>query len=84
MTAIWQKAYKGPFTKDTATKHAKSLKGEAIYPNPEKIIIDARTRLRRKPKKTCVCTAACGAGLGHNKMYDVWIKIDVLHARSIS
>lgn len=71
----WKKAYKGPFLKQDAENHVYSLKHDSKFKEKTQIL-DARIRLRRKPKagKQCVCTAACGAGLGHNKMYDVFIK----------
>lgn len=79
---VWKKAYKGPFLQHEAERHVYSLKHDV--PLKEKTgVIDAAIRRRRAPKNKCVCTAACGAGLGHNKMYDVWIKTDVLEARSL-
>ncbi len=69
-TTKWAKAYKGPFEKAEAVKVAAELREKA---DPDKNgIYDARVRARRKGN--CVCTAACGAGLGHNQRYDVYIK----------
>ena len=70
----WMKSYQGPFGKIEAQQIAKELREKA---NPdENGIYDARVRKRRKKAKgkECVCTAACGAGLGHNERYDVYIK----------
>lgn len=69
-TTKWVKAYKGPFAKEEAKKVAEELR-EKADPNKNGIY-DARVRVRRKGN--CVCTAACGAGLGHNEKYDVYIK----------
>ena len=80
--SIWKKAYKGPFGKDEAERHAYSLKHDVPFKENQGVI-DAAVRRRRAPKNNCVCTAACGAGLGHNQPYDVWIKTNVLDARSI-
>jgi len=57
-----RKVYKGPFSKEEATKLAEEINGMV------------RKRCGRKAKGYCVCTAACGAGLGHNSdRYDVYI-----------
>lgn len=73
-TTRWHKAYQGPFKKTEAQQIAGELRAKA---KPDiNGIYDARVRARRSLKlmKRCVCTAACGAGLGHNERYDVWIK----------
>ena len=63
----------GPFFKKEAEKIAEELKATC---NPKlNGMHDARVRRRRKVTH-CVCTAVCGAGLGHNQKYDVWIKTE--------
>lgn len=68
----WVKAYKGPFNKPDAIEIARQLR-EKAFPDVNGIH-DARIRARRTSSKRCVCTAACGAGLGHNDKYDVYIQ----------
>lgn len=71
----WERPYVGPFKKSEAEALVADIKKIA---NPEMNgIHDARIRKSRKYSK-CVCTAACGAGLGHNEKYDVYIKSEVL------
>ena len=73
-TTRWRKAYQGPFDRKESCKIAQELRDNA---KPDiNGIYDARVRTRRKSTKgnQCVCTATCGAGLGHNEKYDVYIK----------
>ena len=71
----WEKTYKGPFEKKEAIGIMEDLKKIA---DPEKNGI-VEVAMRKRPKTThCVCTAACGAGLGHNSYkYDVYVKTQI-------
>lgn len=73
--AKWKKVYKGPFEKKEATGVMEDLKKVA---NPEiNGILQVSLRKRKKRKYGCVCTASCGAGVGHNTYkYDVYVKTD--------
>lgn len=73
-TIKWTKVYKGPFGLIEARKLARELR-EASSPTVNQIY-DVRVRMRPKmPRgKRCVCTAACGAGFGHNERFDIYIK----------
>lgn len=70
-TSKWIKPYMGPFFK---------WEIEVLYNELSKktIILDCSIR-KRNPKDWCVCTAACGAGLGHNDRYDLFVKISKEH-----
>ena len=68
----WKKAYKGPFSKTKATEIYKDIK--LLIDNGKSEIEEVAMRKRGGRRKKCVCTAACGAGLGHNTKYDVYIK----------
>ena len=71
-TTKWEKTFKGPFSKTEATKLMEDLK---IKADPKTNgIIEVTIRKRAGRKGTCVCTASCGAGVGHNAKYDVYIK----------
>jgi len=71
----WEKAYKGPFSREKATEVMNDLHRKA---DPEKNgIIKVAVRKRTGKKSNCVCTSACGAGVGHNAKYDVYIKTDI-------
>ena len=71
----WEKAYRGPFEKKEAIEIIDELK---IVADPEKNGIE-KIAIRKRPRKIkCVCTASCGAGLGHNSYkYDVFIKTNI-------
>lgn len=71
----WEKAYRGPFEKKEAVAVMEDLKKVADF---EKNGI-LEVTLRKRPRKIkCVCTAACGAGLGHNSYkYDVYVKTQI-------
>jgi len=71
----WEKAYKGPFSREQAIELMNELHTKA---DPEKNgILKVAIRKRTGKKGTCVCTSACGAGFGHNAKYDVYIKTDI-------
>jgi len=71
----WEKAYKGPFSRLKAIELVNDLHRKA---NEEQNgIIKVAMRKRGGKKGTCVCTGACGAGVGHNSKYDVYIKTDI-------
>ena len=66
-THKWVKPYRGPFFKEEVQKMVKDFMDKEH-------VVGCYYR-KRHPKKWCVCTAACGAGLGHNDRYDLFIKI---------
>lgn len=71
----WGKTYKGPFEKKEAMGIVEDLKKVA---DPEKNGIVKVAMRKRSRKIKCVCTAACGAGLGHNSYkYDVFVKVEI-------
>lgn len=64
----YKKIYKGPFTLEEAEVLAKELSDGFIKE------IGSEIQIRKRRGGKCVCTAACGAGVGHNSMYDIYFK----------
>lgn len=64
----YKKIYKGPFTLGDAEKLANDLRNGFAKE------IGSKIQIRKRRGGKCVCTAACGAGLGHNTMYDIYLK----------
>lgn len=69
---MWRKVYTGPFSHDEAHRMAEGLRTETS----KRSGIAAATVRRRsaRGRSKCVCTSACGAGMGHNEVYDVYVK----------
>lgn len=71
----WKKPYKGPFEKKEALGIIEDLNKVADIEKNGILKVALRKRQR---KIKCVCTAACGAGLGHNSYkYDVFVKTEI-------
>jgi hypothetical protein len=67
----WTKPYKGPFHR----YELETIINKHMEQYTTTVIVNVSIRRRFRGKKQCVCTAACGAGKGHNEMYDLYIKV---------
>lgn len=74
-TIEWKKVYKGPFEKKEAIGIMEDL--QKVADIEKNGIVKVAIRKRRKTTN-CVCTASCGAGLGHNSYkYDIFVKTEI-------